>query len=56
MIDPTGKANGRGTYLCQNNDCLVKGLQKGFITRALKVTLSPEELTKLQDALLKAQI
>jgi predicted RNA-binding protein YlxR (DUF448 family) len=54
VIDPTGKANGRGAYLCRDADCLSKGLQKGRVVRALKVTLSTEELTALQAELLKA--
>ncbi len=48
IIDPTGKANGRGAYLCQNIDCWDKGLQTGRIVQALKVTLSSEELTALR--------
>ncbi len=51
IIDPTGKANGRGAYLCQNTDCWDKGLQTGRIVQALKVTLSSEELTALRAGL-----
>ena len=52
MIDPTGKANGRGAYLCRNADCIDQGLQKGRVAKALKVTLSAEELATLQAELL----
>jgi predicted RNA-binding protein YlxR (DUF448 family) len=48
MIDPTGKANGRGAYLCQQASCWEKGLQKKFLARALKVTIPEEEQTTLQ--------
>jgi predicted RNA-binding protein YlxR (DUF448 family) len=48
MVDPTGKANGRGAYLCQQASCWGKSLQKNLLGRALKVTLSEEELTTLQ--------
>lgn len=51
IIDPTGKANGRGAYLCRHIDCWNKGLQKGHIARSLKVNLSTEDLTKLRDSL-----
>lgn len=51
IIDPTGKANGRGAYLCRHIECWDKGLQKGRIARALKVNLSTEVLTKLRDSL-----
>ena len=54
IVDPTGKANGRGAYLCRNADCIDKGLRKGQVTRALKVTLSADELAGLQAELLKA--
>ena len=54
IVDPTGKANGRGAYICRAADCLKKGLQKGRIARALKATLSVEELETLQAELLKA--
>ncbi len=51
IVDPTGKANGRGAYLCRNADCWDKGLQKGRIAQTLKVTLSAEELTVLRAGL-----
>jgi predicted RNA-binding protein YlxR (DUF448 family) len=53
MLDPTGKANGRGAYLCRTRDCLEKGLQKGRLARALKTTLSREEVQALQAEFLK---
>ena len=51
VVDPTGKANGRGAYLCRQRDCQDKGLQKGRLDRALKVTLSEADLTLLRSAL-----
>ena len=48
VVDPTGKANGRGAYLCQQVSCWEKSLQKNLLARALKVTISAEELTALQ--------
>ena len=53
MLDPTGKANGRGAYLCRSSDCLAIGLQKGRLARALKATLSMEEVQALQIEFLK---
>lgn len=53
IIDPTGKANGRGAYLCLNGDCWEQGLQKGRLARALKTALSEETLVTLQAELLK---
>jgi uncharacterized protein len=36
--DPTGKAPGRGAYLCGQQACLEAALGRGSIQRALKVT------------------
>ena len=48
IIDPTGKANGRGAYLCRQTSCWEKGLQKQRLAQALKVNLSAAELAELQ--------
>lgn len=48
VVDPTGKANGRGAYLCQQTNCWERSLQKNLLGRALKVTISEEELTTLK--------
>ncbi len=48
IIDPTGKANGRGAYLCRQVDCWQKGLAKERLAQALKTTLSIEDLATLQ--------
>ena len=36
-VDPTGKANGRGAYLCRNPECLRKALKAHSLKRALKL-------------------
>lgn len=48
IIDPTGKANGRGAYLCRQASCWEKGLQKQRLAQALRVTLTAEQITTLQ--------
>lgn len=48
IIDPTGKANGRGAYLCRQASCWEKGLQKQRLAQALKVNLPVEELSELE--------
>lgn len=40
-IDPTGKKNGRGAYLCDRRVCWERGLAKGILARALNVEISP---------------
>lgn len=51
IVDPSGKANGRGAYLCPRSECLDKGLQKGRLAQALKVTPSSEELAAIRAAM-----
>ena len=55
IVDPTGKANGRGAYLCRQTSCWEKGLQKQRLAQALKVNLSAAELAELQ-AYLQAEL
>lgn len=51
IIDPTGKANGRGAYLCRQGDCWVKGLHPQRLAHALKAAPSIEQLAVLQTQL-----
>lgn len=55
IVDPTGKANGRGAYLCRQASCWEKGLSKQRLAQALKMTLSAEEAAELQ-AQLQAEL
>lgn len=48
VVDPSGKANGRGAYLCRQASCWEKSLEKNMLVRALKVTLSTEDSAALQ--------
>ena len=47
-LDPKGKANGRGAYLCPNMDCLKKAIRSKALARALGAEI-PQEI---YDALL----
>lgn len=40
VVDPTGKASGRGAYLCRRSACWQAGLRRDILARALKTTLS----------------
>jgi predicted RNA-binding protein YlxR (DUF448 family) len=48
VVDETGKQKGRGAYLCRQRVCWNKALTRGVLERALRVTLSAEEVTALQ--------
>ena len=42
--DPTGKANGRGAYICTGSiECLKKAFKKNAFDRTLGVSLSTEQ-------------
>lgn len=46
LIDPTGKAAGRGAYLHNNRSCWQKAI-KGPISRALKTDLTEKDREEL---------
>lgn len=49
FVDPTGKANGRGAYICKSIDCL----EKAFKTKRLSKALEIEIPDKIYDDLSK---
>ena len=50
IIDPTGKAAGRGVYLHNQRSCWEQGV-KGAVAHALKVQLTDDEQQLLQEYL-----
>ncbi len=46
-LDPTGKAKGRGVYLCPSSDCLEKAKKKRALSRSLGMELTQEQMEKL---------
>lgn len=48
-IDPTGKQEGRGAYICDQADCRTKVASTAILNRALKMTLSDEDYQRLRD-------
>ncbi len=48
IIDPSGKRNGRGTYLCQDPACWEKAIKTGLLDQALRAEISPAEKQRLQ--------
>lgn len=46
-IDPTGKANGRGIYLCPNAECFSKARKRKAIGRGLEIEVGEQELDNL---------
>lgn len=49
QIDPTGKLNGRGAYLCDRPACWERALKTQALARALNTELGPEALDALRN-------
>ena len=50
VLDPTGKRNGRGAYICPQRECFDQAKKRRALDRGLKVSVSPdvyEELSRL---------
>jgi len=48
-IDPTGKRNGRGAYLCDKLECWERATATPVLSRALNVALSAESHEMLKE-------
>jgi|SRR5690606_25340666 len=46
-VDPTGKANGRGAYLCRSRRCWKAALESGALARALRVEIDAADRERL---------
>ena len=45
--DLTGKANGRGAYICPDSACLAKAVKSSALSRALKTEIPEEVISRL---------
>lgn len=54
-IDKTGKASGRGAYICNNIECLQKAKKSRKLEKAFETKISEEIYSKLEEMLLKEQ-
>ena len=48
VLDTTGRANGRGAYLCRSADCLQKAVRNRGLARSLEQEIPAEVLEALQ--------
>ncbi|WP_029231494.1 RNase P modulator RnpM [Butyrivibrio sp. VCB2006] len=51
ILDTTGRANGRGAYICNNSDCLKKAIKNKGLERSLKSQIPEEVSIRLQKEL-----
>ena len=47
LVDGSGKLNGRGAYLCNNQDCWEIGISKDLISRKLRSSISFDDANML---------
>jgi len=47
VVDPSGKLNGRGSYLCDDRDCWQKALSGRLLDRALLTEVTEDEKARL---------
>ncbi|WP_044913700.1 RNase P modulator RnpM [Butyrivibrio sp. WCE2006] len=50
-LDSTGRANGRGAYVCRDIKCLEKAIKKKGLERSLKVSVPEDTLEQLKKEL-----
>lgn len=51
ILDRSGRANGRGAYLCDSLDCFRRAVKTRALERALESRLDEDVLQSLQEAL-----
>ena len=50
-IDPGGRKNGRGAYICKNPECLEKAFRRKALERSFKEAITKETLDTLREEL-----
>ena len=53
MLDFTGKANGRGAYLCPSADCLAQAIKTKRLSREFECEIPKEVYDDLQTQIMK---
>ena len=54
-IDRTGKANGRGAYLCDNVECLEKAIKSKRLEKTFETKISEEIYENLRGVIIDKQ-
>jgi len=52
-VDLTGKAKGRGVYVCPSQDCFTKAMKKKAVSRGLEIEMTSEQTEELLKELIK---
>jgi hypothetical protein len=48
FVDKSGKADGRGVYICNNSDCIAQAVKKRGLNRAFKGNVANDIYTALE--------
>ena len=51
FVDPTGKKNGRGAYVCREKECVEKLKKQKILNKAFKCNVSDEVYSNLIETL-----
>ena len=51
LLDTTGKANGRGAYICNSADCFKKAVKNKGLERSLKSSIPADVLERIEKEL-----
>ena len=49
-VDPTGKKNGRGAYLCKDEDCLSKMIKQKSLNKTFKTNVDDNIYKTIEEA------
>jgi uncharacterized protein len=50
-VDPSGKQNGRGAYLCSQTSCWQRAVESEVLDKALRTTLTADDRQRLSEAM-----
>lgn len=53
FIDPIGKANGRGAYICKTGDCFEKTKKQRRLEKSFKCSISSDVYSMIEENLQK---
>lgn len=51
FVDLTGKANGRGAYICPKKECLEKAVKSNRLAKSFEQEISEDVYEKLRDVI-----
>ena len=53
IVDSTGKASGRGAYICRNADCIAKAMKSRKLSKAFSSQVNDDVYVKLAELINK---